>query len=46
MAYPIEAKPLILSGKAQESFDKQLLRLAYKLQEKGAIGSYGPDFLI
>lgn len=40
------AGPLMLSEKALESFKTQLFKLAYALKKEGAVGSYGPDFLI
>jgi hypothetical protein len=42
----VGAGPLKLSPKAMESFMKQVTMLAYVLKENGAIGSYGPDFII
>lgn len=42
----IGAGPLILSEKAMESFLSVVNKLAWALKEKGAIGSFGPDFLI
>jgi hypothetical protein len=38
--------PLNLSKKAFDSFYKQLYKLAKALKEKGAVGSFGPDFLV
>lgn len=38
--------PLMLSKKAFDSFYNQVQRLAKVLKQKGAIGSFGPDFLI
>lgn len=38
--------PLMLSTKAFKSFYEQVYKLAQALKKKGAIGSYGPDFLI
>jgi hypothetical protein len=40
------AGPLKLSPKAMKSFMKQVTDLAYALKQNGAIGSYGPDFII
>lgn len=42
----IGAGPLILSDRAMKSFLSAVNKLALALKEKGAIGSYGPDFLI
>lgn len=39
------AGPLMLSKKAMESFILQANKIASVLQEKGAVGSYAPDFL-
>jgi hypothetical protein len=38
--------PLRLSEKALQSFLLETKKLAYALKDKGAIGSFGPDFLI
>ena len=40
------AGPLKLSPDAMKSFMKQVTDLARALKENGAIGSYGPDFII
>jgi len=40
------ASPLMISEKAFDSFLRQVWKLAFALKEKGAIGSFGPDFLI
>lgn len=40
------AIPLSLSPKAMKSFVTELTKLAWALKNKGAIGSYGPDFLV
>lgn len=40
------AGPLRLSPKAFKSFMDQVMQFARALKSKGAIGSYGPDFLI
>lgn len=42
----IGAGPLMLSPKARESFIMQTKKLAQALAEKGAIGVFGPDFII
>lgn len=42
----IGAGPLMLSDEAMESFVSAVNKLAWALKEKGAIGSFGPDFLI
>lgn len=42
----IGAGPLMLSQKALDSFKNEVWKLAYALKEKGAIGSYGPDFIV
>lgn len=40
------AGPLMLSAKALKSFITQVNKLAKALKKKGAVGSYGPDFMI
>lgn len=40
------AGPLTISEKALQSFMEETKKLAYALKEKGAVGSYAPDFLI
>lgn len=40
------AGPLMLSTKAFKSFTAQVNKLAKALKDKGAVGSYGPDFMI
>lgn len=40
------AGPLMLSSKAMESFNMQVNRITSALYKKGAVGSFGPDFLI
>jgi len=40
------AVPLMISAKALKSFITQVNKLAKALKEKGAVGSYGPDFVI
>lgn len=40
------AGPLMLSSKAMGSFNTQVNRVTSALYERGAIGSFGPDFLI
>jgi hypothetical protein len=40
------AAPLMLSSKALKSFVKEVTKLAWALKESGAVGSYGPDFII
>lgn len=40
------AGPLMLSSKALKSFISQVNKLAKALKKKGAVGSYGPDFMI
>lgn len=42
----IGAGPLMISKKAMETFLDAVKKLAWALKEKGAIGSFGPDFLI
>jgi hypothetical protein len=42
----IGACPLNLSNRAMKSFLSAVKKIAFALKEKGAIGSYGPDFLI
>lgn len=42
----VGAKPIMLSAKALKSFMTQVNKLAKALSEKGAVGSYGPDFVI
>lgn len=38
--------PLNLSEKAMNSFSAELIKLATILKQKGAVGSFGPDFLV
>lgn len=40
------SKPLSLSNSAMTSFISQVNTIAHALKQKGAIGSFGPDFLI
>ena len=40
------ASPLMISSEALKSFIDQVNKLARVLKEKGAVGSYGPDFLV
>lgn len=40
------AGPLVMNQKAMDSFYEQASKLAYALKAKGAVGSFGPDFLI
>lgn len=40
------AGPLMISKKAFQSFNLQVKKLADTLKQKGAIGSFGPDFLV
>lgn len=40
------AGPLMLSPKAMRSYMKQVTDLAFALKAKGAVGSFGPDFMI
>jgi hypothetical protein len=40
------AGPLTLSNKAMQSFITQVLKLAYILKQKNAVGTYAPDFLV
>lgn len=42
----IGSGPLMLSSKAMKSFLDKVNKLADALQQKGAVGSYGPDFMI
>lgn len=42
----IGAGPLMISEKAMETFLSAVKKLAWALKDKGAIGSFGPDFLI
>ena len=40
------AGPLMLSSKALKSFITQVNKLAKALKDKGAVGSYGPDYIV
>lgn len=42
----IGAGPLMISNRAMETFLDAVNKLAWALKDKGAIGSFGPDFLI
>lgn len=42
----IGAGPLTISNRAMETFLDAVKKLAWALKDKGAIGSFGPDFLI